>query len=124
MGEHNILGKAGEEEAKAYLKKKGYKIIEQNRRTKRGEIDIIATYKNTLVFVEVRAKGSEDFGTPEETINQHKKQKLLRNAKAYMHYIKYKGFCRIDAICIVFDGWGGIQRITHYENIVEDIAMS
>lgn len=120
MGEHNVLGRAGEEEARAYLKEKGYKIIEQNRRTKRGEIDIIATYKNTLVFVEVRAKGSEDFGTPEETIDWRKKKKLLRNAKAYIRYVNYRGFSRIDAVCIVFDGWGGIQRITHYENIVGD----
>lgn len=120
MAKHNVLGEAGEAEARAYLQKKGYKIVEQNRKTRRGEIDIIATHKKTLVFVEVRVRGSDDLVAPEETIDQRKKWRLLRNAQAYMHYTKYKGLCRIDAVCIVFDGDGKVSRLAHYENIVED----
>ncbi|TSC64026.1 MAG: putative endonuclease, partial [Parcubacteria group bacterium Gr01-1014_91] len=56
MAQHNAIGKLGEEVARAYLQKKGYKIIEQNWRTKRGEIDIIAKKGDVLALVEVRTK--------------------------------------------------------------------
>ncbi|MDP4006969.1 MAG: YraN family protein [bacterium] len=120
MARHNLLGEKGEEAARVYLKRNGYKIIEQNRRTKRGEVDIIARYKEWLVFVEVRAKSGQELGTPEETIDWRKKRKLERNAQAYVFYTKYKGLFRIDAVCVVFDELGGVSRLTHYENIVEN----
>ncbi|MBI2123837.1 MAG: YraN family protein [Candidatus Wildermuthbacteria bacterium] len=120
MAEHNQLGQAGEEAAKVYLQSKGYIIMQQNRKTKRGEIDIIAKHRQWLVFVEVRARGAGQSGTPEETINRSKKQKLLRNAQSHIFFTGYKGLYRVDAVCIVFDGPGSVQRLTHYENIVED----
>jgi len=119
MAQHNALGKVGEEKARTYLESKGYKIVEKNQRTKRGETDLIATKGRCLIFVEVRAKGTEEFGIPEDTIDWRKKKKLLWNAKAYVFYTGYKGPYRIDAICIVFDDFGGVQRLTHYESIVE-----
>ena len=67
MKKHNLeTGKIGEEIAKDYLEKKGYKIIEQNYKTKYGETDIIANCGKELVFVEVRTKIGENFGTPED----------------------------------------------------------
>ena len=112
-------GKLGEAMAKEYLKKQGYDIIEQNYRTKRAEIDIIAAKNRVLVFVEVRTKSSDQFGTPEETINYGKRQKLIRNAVAYVARKKFTGAYRIDAICIVLGEGENPQRIDHYENIVE-----
>jgi len=120
MAIHNIIGKEGENIAREYLKSKGYKIFEYNYRTKRAEIDIIAKYKNILVFVEVRTKHHEQFGSPEETIGYKKRMMLQRNAIAYIHRVKYDGPCRIDAVCLVIDLSGGLQRIDHYENIVEN----
>ena len=58
-------GSRGEEEAARYLGQKGYQILERNHRTKFGELDIIASDKETLVFVEVKTKIGEDFGSPE-----------------------------------------------------------
>lgn len=54
MAKHNITGKEGEEIASAYLKAKGYQIIEMNKRFGRAEIDIIAKIGNEYVFVEVK----------------------------------------------------------------------
>ena len=128
MAMHNTIGKEGEEIARKYLENKGYKIIECNYRTKRAEIDIIARSakrgfggynKDTLVFVEVRTKQHEQFGSPEETINYQKRIKLKRNAAAYIHRKRYYGPYRIDAVCLVIDENEGLQRINHYENIVE-----
>lgn len=119
MAEHNTTGKEGEDIAKKYLENKGYGIVEQNYRTKRAEIDIVARHKNTLVFIEVRTKRHEHYGTPEETITYAKRVRLGRNAAAYTHRIRYNGSWRIDAVCIVLDQDTGVQRISHYENIVE-----
>jgi len=119
MAQHNATGKLGEEVARAYLEKKGYRIVEQNWRTKRGEIDIIAKKGDALVLVEVRTKVGEQFGSPEDTLTYAKKRRLLWNAKAYVANKKYKGPCRIDAMCIVLKGDGTTlpQRLSHYESI-------
>jgi putative endonuclease len=128
MAEHNVIGKEGEEIARKYLENKGYAIIEQNYRTKRAEIDIIARLRqgfwglggNLLVFVEVRTKHHEQYGSPEETIDHEKRMRLQRNATAYIHRTRYNGPWRIDAVCIVIDQNTGLsKRISHYESIVE-----
>ena len=72
-------GRLGEDLARKYLQKKGYKILEQNYRTRYAEIDLVAREKDVLVFVEVRTKVGEQFGTPEETLNFKKLQKVKRN---------------------------------------------
>jgi putative endonuclease len=115
---HLEVGKMGEELAKSFLKKQGYKIIEQNYKTKYSEIDLVASKQKMLVFVEVRTKIGENFGTPEETINKNKIRKLLGNAKAYMFIKKWDGLSRIDAICIVLKPDYSVDRLNHYENIV------
>ena len=108
----------GERFAREYLEEKGYKIIEQNYKTKYAEIDLVARKGKELVFVEVRTKKGEDFGTPEETINNKKLRKLWGNAKAYTAWEKWHGPYRIDAICIVLRYDNTMERINHYENII------
>ena len=119
MAVHNIIGEEGEKIAKKYLENKGYKVIECNYRTKRAEIDIIARHKNELVFVEVRTKQHEQFGTPEDTLDYKKRMRLRLNAAAYIHRKKYNGPYRIDTVCLVIGEHEGLRRINHYENIVE-----
>jgi len=128
MSQHNEVGKIGEEIARKYLEEKGYKIIEQNYKTKYAEIDLVATKDKVLSFVEVRTKVGEFFGTPEETINHKKMRKLLGNTMAYVSTKKWNGSSRIDAICIVLSAQGGsalggkstyvVERLNHYENIL------
>jgi putative endonuclease len=65
-------GQRGERLAQDYLKKRGYRIIETNYRSPYGEIDIISKHKNTLVFMEVRAKKNLRFGSPEESVTEAK----------------------------------------------------
>ena len=113
---NRMVGKEGEEIAADYLRKKEYKIIENNYQTKFGEIDLIATKNNILVFVEVKLKQTEDFGTPEEMIGSSKLSQVQRMAEFYLMdnpgiAKKYDSY-RIDAVCIVQG-----SRITHYENL-------
>ncbi|MGD9137398.1 MAG: YraN family protein [Desulfobacterales bacterium] len=67
-----------------YLKKNGYKIIEQNYRTKLGEIDIIAKEKKTLVFAEVKSRRSMRFGNPKWAITPKKQRTLSMVALSYL----------------------------------------
>ncbi len=118
MAFHTQTGKRGEEIAKEYLRKKGYKIREQNYRTRYAEIDLVTERKNTLVFVEVRTKIGERFGSPEDTINKKKLWKLQKNAEAYIARIGWQKACRVDAVCIVLTPESILERIDHYENIL------
>jgi len=118
MSKHNEVGKIGEEIAKKFLEKQGYEIIEQNYRTKYAEIDLVVKKGKDLVFVEVRTKIGENFGTPEETINKKKMKKLWGNATAYAFVKKWDGSSRIDAICIVLKPDYSIERLNHYESII------
>lgn len=103
-------GKLGEEIARHYLESKGYKIVEQNYRTKFGEIDLLARIGSDLVLVEVRTKRGEMFGRPEESLNKKKLRKLWLNAKI-------KGATRVDAVCIVLKSDNTVERLEHYQNI-------
>ena len=137
MSLHNEIGKIGEDLARKYLQEQGYKILEQNYKTKYAEIDLVAEKsagffkQGTLVFVEVRTKVGEQFGTPEDTINKAKLWKVLQNAKSYTAFSKWDGPCQIDAICIVLgprdkhgvpddsrSGDFSVLRLSHHENIV------
>ena len=72
MGRHNELGKEGEEKAVAFLQEKGYVILEKNYRSGRAEVDIIAGFKDIIVFVEVKTRSSYVFGYPEESVTSTK----------------------------------------------------
>lgn len=109
--------KIGEEASKKYLEEKGYQIIEQNYQTKYSEIDLIVKKDNVLIFIEVRTKKSQAFGTPEESITQKKLKKLYWNAAAYVSLKKWKGSYRVDAVCIVLNPDNSVERIRHYEGI-------
>ena len=87
---NKIEGEKGEIAAGAYLKKQKYKILDQNYKTKVGEIDIIAQEKKTdiIVFVEVKCRQTVAFGRPGEAVNIHKQAKIRRTAEEYL--IKHK----------------------------------
>ena len=116
------VGHLGERLAGEYLRKKGYKILVQNYRTRYAEIDLVARHKDILVFVEVRTKVGEQFGTPEETLNFRKLQKVKQNAIAYAAYIKWNKLYRIDAVCVVLGENYQVLRLNHYENISETLT--
>lgn len=79
MAQHNELGKKGEELAVDFLIKNGYKIITQNYRFQKAEVDVIAQKESTLAVIEVKTRSTAYFGNPEEFVNP-KKIKLLTTA--------------------------------------------
>ncbi|OUQ87964.1 YraN family protein [Brevibacillus brevis] len=79
-----LLGQRGEQLAEGYLVNKGFCIVDRNVRTKRGEMDLIALDGKCLVFIEVRTRSSQSFGTAGESITWKKKQKLRELALEYL----------------------------------------
>lgn len=79
----SLLGKLAEDFAVKLLSGKGYKVIDRNFRSKLGEIDIIALKDNALVFIEVKARWSNKFGSPEEAVTPSKLWKIRRTGEYY-----------------------------------------
>jgi putative endonuclease len=77
-------GNTGEQSAAAYLLHAGYRIVEQNFRSKLGELDIVARDGSTLVFVEVRSRAGGSHGHAIEMVNIHKQRKVTRVAWSYI----------------------------------------
>jgi putative endonuclease len=85
LNKHQKFGNKGESIAARHLKKNGYRILEQNYRTSLGEIDIIAADRDTIVFVEVKARKSGRFGDPKWAVTLRKQRKISMVA---LHYLK------------------------------------
>lgn len=113
------VGERGEKIAADYLKKKGYRIRERNFRCREGEIDIVAEKGDTLVFVEVRTKSDLSFGTPEESVTESKKGKLVDLAHTYIgtHEALPPNW-RIDVVAIELDKKGKLSRLRLIKNAV------
>lgn len=111
-------GKLGEDIAKDYLEKNGYKIIERNFKTKYAEIDLVAQKDKELVIVEVRTKRGDLFGTPEESLDKRKLRKLWMNARGYINQVHWNGPYRVDAMCIILKADNSIDRLDHYPSII------
>jgi putative endonuclease len=94
-------GDRGESLAVRALKKSGYKIIEQNYRSKRGEIDIIARDGDVLTFVEVKARQTDLFGDPKQAVTPHKQRKISMVALEYLKQTGQLGErARFDVVAI------------------------
>lgn len=110
------IGAKGELLAQEYLKKQGYEIVEVNKRFSRAcEIDIIAKFKDTLVFVEVKTRSSDFCGSPLEAITKSKYENIKTGMYNYLKETKmrFKTF-RIDAISVVLNPE---IKINHLKNL-------
>ena len=103
------FGAEGESTACAYLKKKGWTIVETNVRRGRGEIDIVAQKRGLTAFVEVKRRSSLRYGRPAEAVNSEKQRRIAGAAALYM---QEKGLekVRFDVIEIL------PEEIRHIEN--------
>ena len=108
------FGDAGEDLACRYLEKQGYEILERNKHySKFCEIDIIAKIKKTVIFVEVKTRKTDSFGTPFEAITRTKYENIKKGVQFYLSENKIKDY-RIDVIGITLKP--EIQ-INHLKNI-------
>lgn len=101
------LGEKGEDIAVRYLKSRGYRIVARNYRVRLGEIDIIAEQGADLVFVEVKTRSDNSFGSPFESVTVQKQKQLSRVA---LEYLSRNGCqdrsARFDVVGIRFESGG------------------
>jgi putative endonuclease len=105
-------GKAGEDLAAQFLEQRGLKILERNFRFERGEIDLIAEEGEELIFVEVKTRRSNAFGTAEDAVTEKKQEQIRTVAEGYLfiHEIDDRP-CRFDIVAI--DYKNGSAEIHH-----------
>jgi len=97
-------GQFGEERASEYLRNKGYNIIARNYRSPEGEIDIICTYRNDLIFVEVKTRSNTSFGFPEEAVTKKKRNTIRKASQFFLsQYTGYYSEIRFDVISVLIN---------------------
>jgi len=109
------FGKRGEDLACVTLEERGYEIVARRYRLPGGEIDIVARDGETLVFVEVKARASHEFGSAAEAVTPSKQLRLTRLATEYLmrHHLHDRP-CRFDVVAIHFDT--GTPEIEVFQN--------
>jgi putative endonuclease len=95
-----LLGKFAENQAEKLLAAAGLRILHLNYRCRQGEIDIIAQDGDTLVFVEVRSRSRQDYGSAAESITSTKQRRIIAAARHYLSALPRLPACRFDAITL------------------------
>jgi putative endonuclease len=108
-----IQGRAGEDDALAYLKQNGLTLVERNFRCKGGEIDLIMLHGTTIVFVEVRKRADKRHGGAAASITAAKQARLLLTAHIYLQRYQHPPACRFDVVAI--DG----EELVWLKNAIE-----
>lgn len=115
-------GFAAERHAARMLEDRGCRIVATNYRAAPGEIDVIATVENLIIFVEVKERTGERFGRAEEAVDAGKLERILATAEHFIadnpEYAEH--IWRIDLIAITLRRDGSIQRRRHIENLIVD----
>lgn len=108
-------GKYGERLAVFYLESWGFKILQCNWRFSYYEIDIIASFENTLHFIEVKTRTSTRFGFPEESVGNKKLKSLYRAADEYLS--REAGWKNISFDILSICGAAGQEKVLFIEDI-------
>jgi putative endonuclease len=115
---NKMIGCTGENMACDFLQRRGYRILERNYRSPRGEVDIVAARRGILIFCEVKARST---GGMDEVLEAVDKRKQARIAGVAEHYLACRrprvNRCRFDVIGLLKKGskW----RIEHVEDAFE-----
>lgn len=120
-------GNRGEQFAVEFLTSNGFQVIDRNFRIRGGEIDIIAIDPSTssgpdgtetLVFIEVKTRSSNEFGSPLEAIGYYKMRSLIKATQFYkMKHPRLPDLMRIDAVSVLLNNEGQLLDIELVKNI-------
>lgn len=108
-GDRQVLGARGERAAEQLLRRRRYKILQRNYRCSGGEVDLIALDGTTVVFVEVKTRTQEGFGTPFAAVDRRKQAQVVRAAKHFIsEHRLFDRAARFDVVGV----WSENGRIT------------
>lgn len=111
-------GAFAEKIARMFAEEHGYEFVQANYFGKSGEIDLILRDGECLVFVEVKSKWSDSFGTAEFAVNKGKLMKMKKTAQEFLYKTKTtaKEF-RFDMMALNWNN--GVPEIVHYKNVLQ-----
>lgn len=113
-------GYYGESIVREYLINKGYLLLDKNYVIRGGELDLIMSYDNEIIFIEVKTRRNDTFGTPLESITPQKQKRIFHASKVYLTknnlWNKYSNI-RYFAGIVRLDNKNNIESI----EIIEDI---
>lgn len=118
MAKHNEIGKQGETLAEQYLNGLAYKTLYRNWRCPKGEIDLIVTDDQSIVFVEVKTRSTDYWGDPETAISDNKIKRIVGAADCFLLEHDLDLEVRFDIVSIV------IKRDTPQIYHIEDAFVA
>lgn len=114
MALHNTLGKEGERAVFRYLEEHRYRILEQNWRYNKWELDLVATDGRYIIIVEVKTRNADTNQHPLLSVTPSKQNLLCRAADAYVRTKGYEQPVRFDIITAIYVPSQGIFEIEHF----------
>lgn len=119
------LGERGEAAALKYLRRRGYKILARGDCVSRGELDLVALDRRTIVFVEVKTRQSHDAGHPAEAVDEEKQRRLTDLAAGFLKRYRLLDYpARFDVIAITWPADQRRPRIEHIKNAFEAVGRA
>jgi len=112
------LGRLGEELAAAHLERLGYRVIARNYRTRFGELDLVATDDEVLVFCEVKTRRAGGTGVPFDNLGDAKRRQVRSMSRVWLSEARDRprtSALRFDAIGVVIDRRGELLRLDHIQ---------
>ena len=127
MAEHNDLGKWGEQYVEAFLRRKGYIILERDWRHGRSlcDIDLICKTadQTTIVFVEVKTRSADDITLPEDAVTINKMRRLGHSADNYVKMNNITEDLRFDIVALVGNSNDDEPQINHIEDAFNPLLI-
>lgn len=116
-GGKSALGRAGERLAAEYLEQHGLTVLERNWHCPRGELDVVATDGQRVVFCEVKTRSGVDYGGPVEAVTADKCRRVRELARTWLQERHLVGCAvRFDVVSVLWPP-GGEVRIEHREEV-------
>jgi putative endonuclease len=112
------VGDGAEEFALAFLKKKGFKLIERSMMDEDGELDLVGRIKGNegLVVIEVRARREGGMLTPREAVDFRKQCQVVETAQRILRRKGFHDVLRFDIVGVYLNDRDEPTRCEHFED--------
>jgi putative endonuclease len=119
MSDKIKTGSKGENLAAEYFVSKGYEIVSRNFKFNKGEIDLVVTKDDWMIFVEVKTRSSFDFGPPEQFVSVKQCNKIIDTAEEFIFRAEWQGHVRIDVVSVKIDlDCDYALELVHFEDAI------
>ena len=119
-----VLGNRGQGLAKKYFIDRGYTLLGENVRLGHSEIDLIVRRGDTTVFVEVKTRSNDFFGTPEEAVTKQKIAAVARGIALYIRKHPRTPHVRFDVVAVFWPNRTATPTVRHYPAVGEGAALA